>query len=85
MQPRLHQCDPDYRRTPKTDRYCWHCQRDIKHESVIAKTFVCADPIMCVVHPDDSHMVDCSLLEIGPECLKKIPFAFIVRDTQPPQ
>lgn len=73
---RKKQIDPDFRPSPKTDRFCYLCGRDVKPKSKAAVILVAGDDPFSVIHPD--HMPE--TLEgrwdwhrlIGSECKKKI-------------
>jgi hypothetical protein len=74
--PRLIHCNPDYRRDPKTDRYCWHCQRDLANNCGSAVNVVFDS--MAIVHPMDKHLVESESCLMGPECLRSqsVPVEF---------
>jgi hypothetical protein len=78
-EPRIHDCDPDFRRRPKTNRYCWHCQRDLSAGSGSIVFLVLES--YSLVHPKDREMVQCESVLIGPECLRKqkVPKDFVLR------
>lgn len=78
-QPRLIQCDPDYRKTPKTNRYCWHCQKDLENGQ--EKAVYVDLGTMSIVHPDDRHLVNSVMCLIGKTCIRnqKIPDEFTIR------
>ena len=78
MTPRTKWVDPDFRRDPKTERYCVVCQRDIAPDrpafGVMWLWDACA-----VVHPDDWHMIPAEdvgesvhMSLVGPRCRRKI-------------
>lgn len=68
--PRTHACEPDYRMDPKTERYCWCCQRDLK-PGAGRKVYVMFDD-MQLVHPADVDAAGlCVSSLMGPECIKK--------------
>jgi hypothetical protein len=64
--------DPDCRRSPKTDRFCAVCQRDLKAEGMVAWLNECCHH---VVHPMDVQGHEVVGL-IGPECAAKLGDAF---------
>lgn len=68
--------DPDYRKTPKTDRYCVRCQRDIKPETQARMVHVVESGIS-VLHPEDEKLYtpdagDRGLQLIGMDCAAAI-------------
>lgn len=77
--PRLFYGDPDFRRQPKTKRFCYHCQKDL---TCLAKHFilVCDDGSLHVVDPEDANRVPHQQCEIGPECAKYYPREFVVSE-----
>ena len=76
--PRTHYTNPDFRRDPKTNRFCCVCQRDIKGKP--AGFVYLAGGGMDVYHLEDApHQEDALRWEVGSECLKKIPAEFVER------
>lgn len=79
--------DPDFRRDPKTDLYCFVCQRDIKKgfrylgHAIMGATEV--------VHPDDRQIADrelpsednLGLLPVGSDCAKRVGLEWFVEAT----
>jgi hypothetical protein len=69
-------CDPDFRRDPKTDLYCWRCQKDLKPGQPRRYIHLINDGNE-ILHPgsegeytpDDK---DCGVLPVGMDCAKKI-------------
>jgi hypothetical protein len=83
---RLHHTSPDYRRNPKTNRFCALCQRDILGPSVRAYAL---DGPQCLVHPADAAAAsqaggDVFVVELGPECAKLIPQDFRISGNHQP-
>jgi len=74
--PRIIDVDPDFRRNPKTDRYCFYCQRDLKPG--VGYTIFVVDLCLQVVHPEDKNMIESFECLIGPECAKRIPQEYVV-------
>lgn len=77
--------DPDYRRDPKTDSWCFRCQKDLKPDQPrrwIAYELDTFD----VIHPDDFEVARADISErraayhgdavivgpVGQECVRKI-------------
>lgn len=75
FEQRLHFTDPDYRRDPKTDRFCALCQRDLKEGASVVRALQSGQEACCIVHPDDAIEGDFEVL-VGPECAKKVPAEF---------
>ena len=73
----FHCADPDFRRNPKTDRFCWHCQRDLKI-GVGYKIFVSKEFVLNLIHKEYKDLYEHYECLIGPECAKHIPLDFIV-------
>lgn len=72
--------DPDFRRRPRTDRFCCICQRDLSIDSIGRQVFILGNGWR-VVYPDDvaeyvasSHNEDNPIgwCLIGSECVKRI-------------
>ena len=63
---------PDFRRNPKTKHFCHLCQRDISGNY---KTVRASDDYMCAIDPESQEG---SLINVGPECAKKIPKAYYI-------
>jgi hypothetical protein len=65
----------NYRREPKTDRFCAVCQKDMKDEPRRWVHMIDGGPT--VLHPEDEHLYtpdggDLGSWPVGPECAKKI-------------
>lgn len=70
--------DYDARRTPKTEVFCLHCQRDIldiRRGAVRVRTAPHGEPFL--VHPEDATAED-GWGWLGPECKARYDAAFIV-------
>lgn len=69
-------CDPDFRRDPKTQLFCWRCQKDLKPDQ--AKRWIhLVDGGNQILHPDSegdyrSDEADCGFLPVGMDCARKI-------------
>lgn len=68
--------DPDFRREPKTDLFCYCCQKDIKPGSNYRMIHVIAGGAK-VLHPDsEADFVagagDMGSFPIGPDCARKL-------------
>lgn len=69
-------CDPDFRRNPKTQFFCWRCQKDIKPDQ--PHLFVhLVDGGSLILHPDSeqdyvSDSGDCGSFPVGMDCAKRI-------------
>lgn len=80
-------CDPDFRRDPKTNLFCWRCQRDLKPEQPKRWIHLIND-FSQIVHPDsEAEYVaddnaypsrttgkkdDCGFFPVGLDCAKII-------------
>jgi hypothetical protein len=79
--------DPDYRREPKTDLYCAHCQKDLDPKQAYRRVHV-VDGGANLIHPDDEalwsvdphHSDEQRMYPVGPECAKRLGLAW----THPP-
>jgi hypothetical protein len=76
--PRTKNVDPDFRRDPKTERYCVVCQRDIAPERPAHEVMWLWDE-SAVVHPDDWHLIPAEDIGgsvhmglVGPRCRRKL-------------
>lgn len=79
--------DPDFRRDPKTDLYCFVCQKDLKKgfrylgHAIMGATEV--------VHPDDRQIADrelpsednLGLLPVGSDCAKRVGLEWFIEAT----
>lgn len=75
--------DYDARRTPKTERYCVKCQKDLSLGKLVRLVFVTWD--MHAVHPDDMvdhppHVDDLGWLPIGMVCAQVIGLEWSIPD-----
>ena len=71
---RVKEIDCDWRREPKTDLFCHHCQKDIKSNPHYAHVIQGGATIL---HPDDEHLYesnagDMGSLPFGSGCARKI-------------
>lgn len=71
MNRRTKDMDPDYRREPKTNRYCVRCQKDIGANQGARRVWTPDGQWHMVVHPEDVIHGDVAHL-IGSDCAKKI-------------
>lgn len=68
--------DPDNRRDPKTDHYCYRCHKDIKPGAKTRQIHIINGGLE-ILHPADeskytSDAGDMYWFEVGMECAKKI-------------
>lgn len=68
--------DGDYRREPKTDRFCVRCQKDIKEGSPSRAVHIVNGGHL-ILHPDDESSYvpdsgDCGIYLVGMDCAKII-------------
>lgn len=72
---RTHFTDPDYRKDPKTDRFCGLCQRDLKPGARVVQAIEADGEHGCIVHPEDASAEELEHYKmlVGPECAKKVP------------
>ncbi len=70
--PRLKEFDGDYRRQPKTDRYCTYCQRDIKPNSLTRTVQIVNEHF--ILHPEDTSTYNGTIQRfiVGADCAQKI-------------
>jgi hypothetical protein len=79
---RKHWLDPDFRPTPKTERYCCVCYRDLSAGS--GQTVrIDAESGMWVIHPEDASAQNSVEALVGADCAKKIPTEFISNPPKP--
>ncbi len=78
--------NPDFRRTPKTSRWCALCQRDFDEESKFKVHLV--DSVL-ILHPKDKHLYDPTkdgedygAQPIGPCCAKRIGLEWVKKETK---
>jgi hypothetical protein len=77
--------DPDFRRMPKSNTYCFVCQKDITKAVPYLghAAFGCVE----VIHPEDREIADreldpadnLGLLPVGSDCAKRIGYEWFVR------
>jgi hypothetical protein len=66
--------DPDFRRAPKTNDFCFRCQKDLKPGQ--ARRWLTFVTNMEVAHPADLHLVDenspayCGMYPVGADCAR---------------
>lgn len=76
--------DPDFRRTPKTDCFCYMCQKDIKGSS--STVFLSRDDTFVLLKVADvCDLIDVELIWpvlIGPECEKQVPVDYKIRNVE---
>lgn len=82
--------DPDFRRTPRTDAYCALCQRDITGEHawgfLMSSGFAIVHPLWAVHFAnvgEDHELCTPGWSRIGPECAKKFPAGWTVKERPP--
>lgn len=77
MSYRTKEFDGDYRRQPKTDRYCTYCQKDIKPESRTRSVYIVEEHM---IHPDDKHLYegDVGTFIVGLDCARTIGMEWTV-------
>lgn len=66
-------CNPDFRRKPQTDFFCWRCQKDLDRTQPHALVVFSLDGEF-ILHPGDIEAIDACLnvLPVGMDCAKKI-------------
>lgn len=69
-------CDPDFRREPKTQVFCWRCQKDLKPGQKRREIHLINGGNM-ILHPaSESEYApdggDCGFLPVGMDCAKVI-------------
>ena len=69
-------CDPDFRRNPKTSFFCWRCQKDLKPEQSVRWIHL-INGGTDILHPEsESEYVpdngDMAMFPVGMDCAKKI-------------
>lgn len=74
--------NPNYRHNPKTDRFCWHCQCDMREGSGYT-VHLATDNWMSLIHPDDATPENSEPVLMGPECAKRVPHAFLTPSRKP--
>lgn len=65
VMPTKYFIDPDYRRSPKTSKYCVNCQRDIKDNGRFIRVCIDWDTLQAWECPEGDHY-------IGLDCWNKI-------------
>jgi hypothetical protein len=80
VMPRIHECDPDYRRDPKTDYYCWHCNRDLKQGR--GHSVLVVEEVAGLLHPEDKNQTVSVECKMGSECVKSqnVPREFLISE-----
>lgn len=75
---------PDYRREPRTDFYCAHCQRDIKPGSDFRHVYIIEGGTK-ILHPSLIEAYDkskndrmCGYWPVGMDCAKKIGKEWVI-------
>lgn len=89
-EPRLKgvgEVDPDFRRQPKTQRFCWRCQKDLKSDQK-TRWIHLVDGGGAILHPEDEHLYndpagDLYWFEVGLDCAKKIGLEWTVLSPAP--
>lgn len=80
----IYDVDPDFRRDPKTDVFCWRCQKDLK-PGQSRKWVHIINGGTDLLHPDDEDQYDAianaatdlGCFPVGMDCARKIgEFAF---------
>ena len=73
----LMDCDPDFRRKPKTDCYCMICQKDIKG----AHRVILMTDNDEIIHPssDIPAEVKANFYSVGNDCAKRIGIDWTAR------
>lgn len=69
-------CDPDFRREPKTQVFCWRCQKDLKPNQS-RRWIHLVDGGMKILHPDSeseyvSDSGEMGYFPVGVDCAKII-------------
>lgn len=72
---RTHFLGPDFRRIPKTKKWCCICSRDLKGDTG-KRVRVDNEADCLVIHPDDATEGNSYAGWVGPECAKQIPPEF---------
>lgn len=78
---------PDYRREPRTSRYCAHCQKDIKAGSPAREVQIVHDGA-AILHPDDWDNWNNAYTDgrgrhlIGADCARRIGLEWSRPETQ---
>jgi hypothetical protein len=75
--------DSDTRRSPKTDRYCVRCQKDIKPGAATRMVHV-VDGGVNILHPEDENIYlkvgnqrgDCGMHLVGLDCARQLGMEF---------
>ncbi|HDZ27032.1 MAG TPA: hypothetical protein ENH65_11050 [Candidatus Aminicenantes bacterium] len=73
--------DPDFRRDPKSDFFCYRCQKSLngkKHRWI----YVDPECNLTAIHPEDAEGIE--PVPVGLDCAKRIglEFSFIINSTQ---
>jgi hypothetical protein len=63
--------DPDFRRTPKTNRWCCVCQRDLDPSKPNRLVLTINDGTDAVYPADSTLATNGVLMEIGSDCAKR--------------
>lgn len=80
----IYEVDPDFRRDPKTDVFCWRCQKDLKPGQPRKWVHIINGGID-LLHPDDEDQYDrianaasdLGCFPVGMDCARRIgAFAF---------
>lgn len=80
-------CDPDFRRNPKTKFFCWRCQKDLKLSQAVRYAYFVAD-WQLIVHPEDvikygSGPNDGEWCPLGMDCAKIVGLTWTVSEIPP--
>lgn len=72
----IYDADPDFRKTPKTDDWCWRCQKDLKPGQARRHVRIVAGGVE-LAHPDDMAVFDntpgdCGCFPVGADCARKM-------------
>lgn len=69
-------CDPDFRRNPKTQVFFWRCQKDLKPDQPKRWIHLVGGGNQ-ILHPDSeadyqSNSGDCGCFPVGMDCARRI-------------